>query len=75
MGVGKDMHLASGLHTIRVSYFQRPCVGDAPCLSLTLGIRPEGGKLRVFNTDELKPPPNPEDWKFKPPPAPEEKPR
>ncbi len=74
-GVGKNLHLAGGLHTIRVSYFQGPCGGYAPCLSLMLGIRPEGGKLRVFNTDELKPPPNPEDWKFKPPPEPEEKPR
>jgi hypothetical protein len=55
--------LAGGIHKIRVAYFQGPCRSD-PCLALTLAIEPPGEKFRVFSTDEFKPPPNPEDWKF-----------
>jgi len=57
--------LTGGIHTIRVAYFQGPCVtnGD-PCLALILAIEPPGEKFRIFSTDEFKPPSNPADWKF-----------
>jgi len=58
--------LAGGIHKIRVAYFQGPCRSD-PCLALMLGIQPPGQKFRIFSTDEFKPPPNPEDWKFSDP--------
>ena len=54
-------NLAGGIHTMRVSYFQGPRYE----LSLILGISGPGEKeWRVFNTNEFKPPANPEDWKF-----------
>jgi hypothetical protein len=55
--------LAGGIHKIRVAYFQGPCRSD-PCLALILAVQPPGEKFRIFSTNEFKPPPNPEDWKF-----------
>ena len=52
--------LTGGIHHIRVSYFQGPRFQVA----LVLKIAGAGEELRVFSTDEFKPPPNPETWKF-----------
>jgi hypothetical protein len=53
--------LEGGLHTIRVSYFQ----GPRDLLCLMLGVWGPGDKqFRTFNTNDFKPPANPEDWKF-----------
>lgn len=49
------IHLARGVHEIRVSYFQGPRYHVA----LVLKIARPGEELRVFNTDEMKPPPSP----------------
>jgi hypothetical protein len=54
------LHLKGGIHTLRVSYFQ----GRRFQVALMLQIAGEGEQLRIFSTDEFKPPPNPEDWKF-----------
>lgn len=53
--------LAGGIHRIRVSYFQGPRFQVA----LVLEVAAEGEQMRVFSTDEFKPPPNPENWQFK----------
>jgi hypothetical protein len=53
--------LAGGIHRIRVSYFQGPRFQVA----LVLEIAGDGEQMRVFSTDEFKPPPNPETWQFK----------
>jgi hypothetical protein len=50
-----NVRLSKGVHEIRVSYFQGP--GDL--VALVLKIAPPGEPLRIFNTDELKPPPEP----------------
>lgn len=55
-----SMELAGGIHTIRVQYFQGPRLQVA----LVLEIAGPGEEMRVFSTDEFKPPANPEDWKF-----------
>jgi hypothetical protein len=52
--------LAGGVHRIRVSYFQGPKFHVA----LVLKVAAEGEDFRVFSTDEFKPPPNSEQWKF-----------
>jgi hypothetical protein len=52
--------LAGGIHKIRVQYFQGPRLQVA----LVLQIAPPEEELRVFSTDEFKPPANPENWKF-----------
>ncbi len=57
--------LKGGIHTIRVSYFQGPCRSD-PCLALQLGVKVSGAPWKIFSTDDFRPPPNPEDWKFAP---------
>ena len=44
--------LSGGVHRIRVSYFQGPGTGVA----LVLRIAPPSGGLRIFSTDEFKPP-------------------
>lgn len=48
-------HLIRGVHEIRVPYFQGPRYHVA----LVLKIAPPGEELRIFNTDEMKPPPSP----------------
>jgi hypothetical protein len=53
--------LAGGLHRIRVSYFQ----GPKWSVALTLKVAGPGqNQLRVFSTDEFKPPPDPGEWHF-----------
>ncbi len=53
--------LAGGIHAIRISYFQ----GPRTSLALMLGVAgPEDKEFRVFNTNEFRPPANPDDWKF-----------
>jgi len=59
--VDTTVKLAGGIHRIRLSYFQGPRFE----VSLMLGIAGPGDtEFRAFNTNEFKPPPNPEDWKF-----------
>lgn len=53
-----SMELSSGVHSIRVSYFQGPRFHVA----LVLQVAAPGEPLRIFSTDELKPPPNLEQW-------------
>jgi PA14 domain len=55
-----DVELAGGLHRIRVSYFQGPKFQVA----LVLKVAGLGQDLRVFSTDEFKPPPDPGQWRF-----------
>ena len=52
--------LAGGIHDIRVTYFQGPKYHVA----LMLEVAAAGEQLHVFSTDEFKPPPDPESWKF-----------
>jgi hypothetical protein len=62
------LELAAGLHTIRVSYFQGPKFQ----IALVLKVAGRGQELRVFSTDEFKPPPDPGQWRFtKKPDAPD----
>jgi hypothetical protein len=58
--------LTGGIHTIRVSYFQGPCMNRIdPCVELQLGVKPPGApEFRYFTTEEFKPPSNPADWKY-----------
>jgi len=49
------IRLSHGVHEIRVSYFQ----GRRFHVALVLKIAPPGEDLRIFSTDELKPPPSP----------------
>jgi hypothetical protein len=53
-------NLTAGVHTIRLSYFQGPRY--AICLILAVN-RPGEKNWRIFNTDEFKPPANPENPK------------
>jgi hypothetical protein len=57
--------LSGGIHRIRVSYFQGPKFQVA----LQLKVAKTGQPLRVFSTDEFKPPSDPEKWRF---PAPKD---
>lgn len=50
--------LSAGIHRIRVCYFQGPRFH----IALVLRVAPPGGELRVFSTDEFKPPLHPESW-------------
>jgi hypothetical protein len=54
------VQLAAGIHRIRVSYFQGPKF----LVALVLKIAGPGQELRVFSTDEFKPPPDPGEWKI-----------
>jgi len=59
--------LTGGVHEIRVSYFQGPRLQVA----LVLKVAGPGETLRIFSTDEFKPPLHPESWPYpepKPPP-------
>jgi hypothetical protein len=51
--------LASGLHRMRVSYFQGPKFE----IALVLKVAGPGQQPRVFSTDEFKPPPDPGQWR------------
>lgn len=55
-----SLNLKGGTQAIRVSYFQ----GPKDMVSLVLQIAGPGEKLRVFSTEEFKPPPNPDTWVF-----------
>ena len=55
-----SVDLDRGIHRIRVSYFQGPRFHVA----LVLKVAGPGEELRVFSTDEFKPPPNPEVWPY-----------
>ncbi len=57
-----EVDLAGGLHRIRVSYFQ----GPKWQVALVLKVAGVGQELRVFSTDEFKPPPDPGQWRFPP---------
>jgi PA14 domain len=52
--------LAGGLHRMRVSYFQGPKFQ----IALVMKVAGPGQQLRVFSTDEFKPPPDPGQWRF-----------
>lgn len=56
--VSGDVTLSAGIHGIRVSYFQGPRFQVA----LVLQVAPPGEGLRVFSTDEFKPPMHPDTW-------------
>ena len=45
--------LESGVHRIRVSYFQ----GPREQVALVLKVAPPGEEFRIFSTDEFRPPP------------------
>jgi hypothetical protein len=53
--------LSGGIHRIRISYFQGPRFQVA----LVLEVAGEGEQMRIFSTNEFRPPPNPETWQFK----------
>lgn len=53
-----SIRLARGIHRIRVTYFQGPRFQVA----LVLKIAGPGEELRIFSTEEFRPPPNPETW-------------
>lgn len=54
------IYLRGGIHDIRVAYFQGPKFQVA----LVLRVAGPGERLRIFSTDEFKPPPDPEKWRF-----------
>lgn len=53
-----SIRLYRGIHRIRVSYFQGPRFQVA----LVLRVAGPGEELRIFSTEEFKPPPNPDEW-------------
>lgn len=55
-----SIRLAGGLHIIRVPYYQ----GPRATVALMLEVAGPGEQPRIFNTDEFKPPPDPETWQF-----------
>jgi len=57
---GGTVELAGGIHDIRVSYFQ----GPRWQVALVLYVQPPGGKMKVFSTEDFRPPANPADWKY-----------
>jgi PA14 domain len=54
-----SIELASGVHRMRVSYFQGPRFA----IALVLKVAGPGQPPRVFSTDEFKPPPDPGEWR------------
>jgi hypothetical protein len=60
-----SLRLAGGIHRIRVQYFQGPRFDVA----LILRYAPPGQDWRIFSTDVLKPPVNPDTWTFPEEPA------
>ena len=55
-----NVELSGGSHDIRVSYFQ----GPRYAVALVLEVSRPGERWRIFSTEEFKPPPNPEEWKY-----------
>jgi hypothetical protein len=66
MDASGSVDLSAGIHGIRVSYFQ----GPRWQVALVLKVAPPGEELRVFSTDEFKPPLHPETWPADPPSKP-----
>jgi hypothetical protein len=58
MDAGGSVSLGAGIHGIRVSYFQ----GPRWQVALVLKVAPPDEELRVFSTDEFKPPLHPDAW-------------
>jgi len=58
--------LSGGIHQLRVSYFQGPCLNTVdPCVRLQLGVKgPGAADFKFFSTDDFRPPANPADWKY-----------
>ena len=54
-----NVKLKSGVHSIRVSYFQGPRFHVALVLRVA---GPKEKELRVFHTDDFKPPPDAPGW-------------
>ena len=60
-----SVELSGGIHRIRVQYFQGPRLQVALVLQIAGPVvAGQDAEMRVFSTDEFKPPANPEDWKF-----------
>jgi hypothetical protein len=55
-----SVELSGGIHQIRVSYFQ----GPREEVALILQVAGPAERFRIFSTDEFKPPPDADDWKF-----------
>ena len=55
-----SIELAGGIHRIRVAYFQ----GIRYQVALVLQVAPPGEPLRIFSTDEFKPPSDPGTWRY-----------
>ena len=53
-----SLKLSTGIHRIRVSYFEGPRFQVA----LVLEVAKPGEVFQIFSTDEFKPPSNPENW-------------
>jgi hypothetical protein len=53
-----NIFLSAGIHRIRVTYFQ----GPRYCLALMMAVARSGQPWRIFDTDNLAPPPNPDSW-------------
>jgi hypothetical protein len=60
LGCAAVVELASGIHDIRVSYFQ----GPRYYVALMLLVAPPGASWRVFDTADFTPPPDSPLWKF-----------
>lgn len=57
-----ERKLKTGIHRIRVSYFQGPPLQVA----LILAVAAPDGTWRIFNTDDFKPPPDSQIWDTSP---------
>lgn len=56
--IASSVNLKRGIHKIRIEYFQ----GPRYLLALVLSVQPPGGKWKIFNTDDFKPPSNTATW-------------
>jgi hypothetical protein len=56
--IASSVNLTRGIHKIRVEYFQ----GPRYLLALVLSVQAPGGKWKIFNTDDFKPPSNTATW-------------
>ena len=56
--MGGRINLKGGIHRIRVSYFQ----GPRWAVALVLKVQGPDEPLRIFSTDEFKPPEHPDVW-------------
>jgi hypothetical protein len=58
VSIASSVNLARGIHKIRVEYFQ----GPRYLLALVLSVQAPGGKWKIFNTDDFKPPSSTATW-------------